>query len=132
MTISDLDNLFAYLYSKGANYVRYLDIVSEHFKNDEKTYDVQGMLIKLDKDGYVDTGTFSIQNNEGLGVKQQTIYKLSFEGRLLFENSSHNKPYLGLKRRAKQRQIWDIAKIVITALNAMAILYLMWKQVPSH
>jgi hypothetical protein len=76
MTISDLDNLFAYLYSKGANYVRYLDIVSEHFKNDEKTYDVQGMLIKLDKDGYVDTGTFSIQNNEGLGVKQQTIYKL--------------------------------------------------------
>ena len=60
------------------------------------------MLIKLEKDGYADTGTH--KSGEMYGWAEQTTYKLSFEGRLLYENSSQNKPYLGLKRRATQRK----------------------------
>jgi hypothetical protein len=131
MTYDDLDNLLSYLHGKGTEYVKYRDIVAEHYKNNETTFDIEGMLVKLKKDGFVDTGKFT-QGGDKLGWVEQKTYKLSFEGRLLFENSSHNKPYLGLNRRKTQRQIWVIAKIVIATLNAIAILYLMWRAIPNN
>jgi hypothetical protein len=129
MTIDDLDRLFAYLYKQGTEYTMYKDIVSSHFKNDETTFDIQGMLIKLQNDGYVDTGEKIF--HKAYAEERQTTYKLSLEGRFLYENSSHNRPYWGLKRRKRQRQIWDIAKTVITVLNSIAILYLMWRAIPA-
>jgi hypothetical protein len=83
MTYDDLDDLLAFLFSKGTKYTNYRDIVSEHYKNDETNYDIEGMLIKLDKDGHLDTGQH--HSSQKFGWTDQTTYKLSFEGRFFYE-----------------------------------------------
>lgn len=127
---NDMDSLFDYLYCKGAVYTPYRTIVKEHFKGDESTWDIEGMLIKLDKDGYVDTG--EKENDRKLGWTKETTYKISYEGRLLFENSSQNKPYFGLNNKKRLNKIYTVTRIVITAINSVAILYLMWKAIPGN
>ena len=78
------------------------------------------MLIKLERDGFVDTGWH--KTDVQFGVKEQKMYKLSYEGRLLFESSPQNKPYRGLNRKEKRKQIWMVAKIIAAILNAVIII----------
>lgn len=120
-SIDKIDDLFKYLYQKGSSYSKYRDIVKQHFNSSEKDNDIEGMLIKMAKDGFVDTGTFSTDSQK-VGWVQETTYKLSFEGRLLYENSPKNKPYLSLKNKENRRKIWEITKIVAGIINALLVI----------
>jgi DNA-binding PadR family transcriptional regulator len=119
-SIEKIDSLFAYLYNKGSEYTILQEIKKEHFKDDTIKNDIEGMLIKLERDGFVDTGWH--KRDVQFGIRAQKVYKLSYEGRLLFESSSQNKPYRGLNRKDKKRQIWMAAKIIAAILNAVIII----------
>jgi len=120
-SIEKIDGLFLYLYAKGSTYTSYRNIVGEHFKNDEVSTDIEGLLIKLDRDGYVDTGERT--NNRNFDWIKETTYKLSFEGRFLFENSRLcNRPYASLKKTERYKNKLNVAKAAASAANAVIII----------
>jgi len=138
MGIDDLDIVLEYLYCNR----RYQYIAEIHAKVNKikeiPIIDVLVVLNKLAKDENItveehETTTKETITSEAKHVSSRDAYFISFEGILFFEQS----PFMFQKRPYKWKQIkqtlnviWTIAKIVITALNALAILYLMWKAIP--
>ena len=119
MTIDELDTLLDFFYKKGPVYTKYLDIKKECFA-DDTTKDVEGLTIKMHKDGFLDSGAV-MDNAVIFGYTQQGIYKLSFAGRMEYENTFKDlvgKPYHSIRRREKRKQLWNLVKIVAAVLNA--------------
>ena len=92
MNIEQLDELINYLFSKKEQYSTYTEI-----KKRFSEYDVEGLLIKLDKDGFIDSGSISrirrsISGKEtnALGQSEEGIYKLSFEGIMFKLSGGYN------------------------------------------
>ncbi|MBK8089472.1 MAG: hypothetical protein IPK31_16930 [Chitinophagaceae bacterium] len=137
MKIDDLDNMLNYLKEKH-DYTKFIQIVK-----DKPELDCDAIIIKLEKDGYINsgksidkkiTGTFDVFTKEVLSSKEKivsedNIYRLSFEGFTFLES-----PYFILKKRPyryKQttetiKAIYNLAKTIVLVLNAVAILVLMY------
>ncbi len=111
MSIKEIDILFLYLYGKNENYTGYEIIQSECFPNNPEA-DVEGMTLKMHRDKYLDCG--ATENHQKLGdYIQKGNYKLSFEGRLLFEKRNlilNQQPYRKIQIMATIHSIWTIAK----------------------
>jgi len=76
MTIENIDKLFEFLYKKGHEYTRFAVIQSECFPKDA-TMDVEGMTLKMHKDGYLDSG--AIRNHAIIsGYTQKGNYKCNY------------------------------------------------------
>jgi hypothetical protein len=122
MTIDNLDKLFAFLYNRGRNYTQYSDIQKQCFPEDD-SIDVEGMTLKMHKDGYLDSG--AIQSHAVLKEYiQQGINKLSFDGRMAFENcvkGLEGRPYRSAKRRQDRTDTFKVVKIVAAVLNSILI-----------
>src|SRR5450432_2595342 len=123
MTLDELDTLFSFLYRKGPAYTKYEDIKRDCF-SDDPAKDVEGLTIKMHKDGFLDSGAVT---NHGviIGYSQQGIYKLSFAGRMEYENTFKDlsgKPYHSISRREKRKEAWNVVKIVAAVLNATLII----------
>ena len=123
MTVNDIDKLFSFLYHKGSEYTKYIDIKRDCFSGDN-LMDVEGMTIKMHKDGFLDSGAIH-DHAVIIGYTQQGIYKLSFEGRMAFENCAkglEGQPYRFAKRRQDRADMFRIVKIVAAVSNSILII----------
>jgi hypothetical protein len=88
MGIDDLDSLLNFLYNKKYKYVLFEDVIKEHFGGDRENNDVEGLIVKLDKDGLLDTEWHKDPGRK-FGLTEQGAYKLSYDGILFKENGGY-------------------------------------------
>lgn len=96
----------------------------EEFSEQENKILVRAMY-KLEKDGYVYTQPARFTAH-GASVNESTTFFISFDGLLALENTpfiSRNKPYKWKRIKGIINTIWEIAKIIMIVLNALAIIY---------
>src|SRR5689334_8408409 len=102
MTIDDLDSIFSHLYGKlKPEPIEWLHKDCFNFRED---VDVDGLVRKLHHDGYVDL----------IETSNAVCCKLSYEGRLRFENLPEKyagQPYRFGKYQQRQSRIWKDAKM---------------------
>ena len=90
---------------------------------------IHAIINKLEKDGNLDV---SYYKNDKSSNK---LYNISFEGLVFLENAPfifQHKPYRWKANKGTIKTIWEIAKIIIVVLNALAILYLMYMAIPKQ
>lgn len=118
MTIEQLDALFGYFYNLGERTSTFNNIREGCFEGD-RSIDLTGLLRKMERDGYLDLGLFTIPFVQG----EVTTYKLSFEGRFLFENGLvWGRPYHSLQISQRRKIMYDRFKTIAIVANAIAII----------
>lgn len=89
---------------------------------------------KLLRDGYLISRDQKMINSVGTEYVMPN-YCISFEGLIFLEDCPRfkwqNKPYKWKSSKGTIKIIWQVAKIIIAILNALAILYLMYLSIPS-
>lgn len=139
MRIDDLDKMIDYLKGKN-NYTKFKDIVK-----DNPDLDCDPIIIKLEKDGYINSGTstdsqikFKKELDTGTIydvtekiISEDNVYKLSFEGFMLKETGGYSK-LEKRKSNAAILQFWQTWAIVVGTLFAgLYGLYELIKEIPK-
>jgi len=134
MKITTLDLLLNYLNENRE--VVFVDKIKSGFDKIHTTelLDLISMLDKLTKDGYVSKKpimkTIS-KAGEIINRERKAYYIISFEGILALEEAPFNfnkKPYKWNQIKNNANTIWTVLKIIMIALNAVAIIILTYLQ----
>lgn len=134
MGIQHLDLLLHFMYDN-RKYM-YMEQIHKEFSKIHKMskIDILVLLNKLVKDGYV-TEEVQKLTTEKRGILTSTdeinAYFISFEGVLFIEASPfifQNRPYKWNEIRTTAKTIWTVLKIIMIALNALAIIVLTYLQ----
>lgn len=128
MTIDSLDTVLKYLHDKN-DYIKFDEICKD---NPEIDCDV--VVIKLEKDGYLNGGkkiheSINLSTQEKKLIREHNTYKVSFEGLAFLEKPVlilKNRPYRYTRIMEIIQTIYNVAKTAMIIFNAIAILVLMY------
>ena len=132
VSVSDLDKVLGILYESQHVWAM-SNLYKEAFGLPIDLRKINIILDKLDRDKFITSDDILYVDTDE-GKKSLRSYCISFEGIIFFESAHficQNKPYRWKINKGIIKTIWDIAKIIMIFLNAVAILYLMYLLIPK-
>src|SRR4030095_1643356 len=127
MVENDMDELFGFLYQKGPRYTTYGEIFSECFPKNDMA-DVEGMTIKMHRDGFLDCG--AIESHQVIKeYVQKGIYKLSINGKEYLEKiptAYIGKPYTYKFKREREAEDKKFNKLTVDLRVSKFTYYSYW------